>query len=162
MPPPPGTNTPLSNELCAAALTREEVGLAEALLGRVAKLAAAAAEKGVRLMIDAEHTYFQPVRSGYQTTTLRGATNGATAWQHKGFRSHSLCVSMQYKRYSSELHGLHIAHKVVQPTKGECERSWEMMVCAWVCGGVSGTACDTVLLLWPLLPCRPSTTPPRC
>lgn len=62
MPPPPGTNTPLSNELCAAALTREEVGLVEALLGRVAKLAAAAAEKGVRLMIDAEHTYFQPVR----------------------------------------------------------------------------------------------------
>jgi hypothetical protein len=56
-----GTNTPLSNELCAVALTSEEVALAEALLGRVAKLAAAASEKGVRLMIDAEHTYFQPV-----------------------------------------------------------------------------------------------------
>lgn len=55
-----GTSTPLSNELCAVALTREEVGLADALLGRVAKLAAAAADKGVRLMIDAEHTYFQP------------------------------------------------------------------------------------------------------
>jgi len=47
------------------ALTREEVGLADALLGRVAKLAAAAADKGVRLMIDAEHTYFQPVRLQY-------------------------------------------------------------------------------------------------
>ena len=57
-----GTSTPLSNELCAAALTREEVQLADALLGRVAKLAAAASDKGVRLMIDAEHTYFQPVR----------------------------------------------------------------------------------------------------
>lgn len=58
---PAGTNTPLSNELCAVALTSEEVELAEALLGRVAKLAAAASEKNVRLMIDAEHTYFQPV-----------------------------------------------------------------------------------------------------
>lgn len=46
------------------ALTREEVQLADALLGRVAKLAAAASDKGVRLMIDAEHTYFQPVGSG--------------------------------------------------------------------------------------------------
>lgn len=62
-----GTSTPLSNELCAVALTREEVDLADALLGRVAKLAAAAADKGVRLMIDAEHTYFQPVRPVYMT-----------------------------------------------------------------------------------------------
>lgn len=47
------------------ALTEEEVQLADALLGRVGKLAAAASEKGVRLMIDAEHTYFQPVRMAH-------------------------------------------------------------------------------------------------
>lgn len=45
------------------ALTREEVQLADALLGRVEQLAAAASKQGVRLMIDAEHTYFQPVRA---------------------------------------------------------------------------------------------------
>jgi hypothetical protein len=134
MPPPPGTNTPLSNELCAAALTREEVGLAEALLGRVAKLAAAAAEKGVRLMIDAEHTYFQPVRSGYQRTTSRGATDGATAWQHKGFRSHSLCVRIEYNSTVVSCTDCKAAHKEVQPTKGDYERAWKIMVCAWVCG----------------------------
>jgi hypothetical protein len=29
--------------------------------GRLARLAEAAAEKGVKLMVDAEHTFFQPV-----------------------------------------------------------------------------------------------------
>jgi hypothetical protein len=71
-----GTNTPLSNELCAVALTSEEVQLAEALLGRVARLAAAAAEKGVRLMIDAEHTYFQPVS---QRVSSCAASTAATS-----------------------------------------------------------------------------------
>lgn len=52
------------------ALTREEVQLADALLSRVEQLAAAASEKGVRLMIDAEHTYFQPV-STYIPTPLQ-------------------------------------------------------------------------------------------
>jgi hypothetical protein len=56
-----GTHTRLSESLVAVALTREEVGLAQALLGRVAKLAAAAVGTNVKLMIDAEHTYFQPV-----------------------------------------------------------------------------------------------------
>lgn len=37
------------------------MALAQALLGRVAKLAAAAVGTNVKLMIDAEHTYFQPV-----------------------------------------------------------------------------------------------------
>eukprot|EP00878_Enallax_costatus_P012186 GHUV01012726.1.p1 GENE.GHUV01012726.1~~GHUV01012726.1.p1 ORF type:complete len:543 (+),score=186.85 GHUV01012726.1:393-2021(+) len=55
-----GSKSPLSVELCSVALTREEVQLAEALLKRVAKLAAAASATGVKLMIDAEHTYFQP------------------------------------------------------------------------------------------------------
>jgi proline dehydrogenase len=55
-----GANSRLSVELCSVALTREEVELAEALLRRVAKLAAAASATGVKLMIDAEHTYFQP------------------------------------------------------------------------------------------------------
>lgn len=35
----------------------------EAMMGRVRRLAAAAAAAGVRLMVDAEHTYFQPVGS---------------------------------------------------------------------------------------------------
>lgn len=60
---PPGTHTRLSDELCAVALTQEEVQLAKALLGRVEKLAAAAVGTNVKLMIDAEHTYFQPVRN---------------------------------------------------------------------------------------------------
>lgn len=55
-----GTRTRLSDSLVAAALTQEEVALAQALLGRVAKLAAAAVGTNVKLMIDAEHTYFQP------------------------------------------------------------------------------------------------------
>jgi proline dehydrogenase len=51
----------VSHELRAVALTREEVALVDALLGRVRRLAAAAAGAGVKLMIDAEHSYFQPV-----------------------------------------------------------------------------------------------------
>jgi hypothetical protein len=43
------------------ALNEEEVDLVEAMMGRVRRLAAAAAAAGVRLMVDAEHTYFQPV-----------------------------------------------------------------------------------------------------
>eukprot|EP00879_Flechtneria_rotunda_P002759 GHRR01002968.1.p1 GENE.GHRR01002968.1~~GHRR01002968.1.p1 ORF type:complete len:566 (+),score=216.84 GHRR01002968.1:798-2495(+) len=55
-----GANTRLSSELTAAALIEEEVQLAKALLNRVGKLAKAASSSGVKLMIDAEHTYFQP------------------------------------------------------------------------------------------------------
>lgn len=68
-----GTITPLSTELCAVALTREEVKLADALLARVEQLAAAASEKGVRLMIDAEHTYFQPVSTDMRTHPSAGS-----------------------------------------------------------------------------------------
>jgi hypothetical protein len=42
-----------------AALDEGEVALAEAMLARVARLAERAAERRVRLMVDAEHTYFQ-------------------------------------------------------------------------------------------------------
>lgn len=43
-----------------AALTPEELKLLDNMHGRVNTLAEAAAEAGVRLMIDAEHSYFQP------------------------------------------------------------------------------------------------------
>eukprot|EP01026_Neomeris_dumetosa_P074552 TRINITY_DN7761_c0_g1_i4.p2 TRINITY_DN7761_c0_g1~~TRINITY_DN7761_c0_g1_i4.p2 ORF type:complete len:289 (+),score=33.69 TRINITY_DN7761_c0_g1_i4:1208-2074(+) len=42
------------------ALTDEELELVEAMFKRVGKLAQLAAEKNVNLMIDAEHSYFQP------------------------------------------------------------------------------------------------------
>jgi hypothetical protein len=60
------------------------VQLAEALLGRVERLAAAASEKGVRLMIDAEHTYFQPVSS---------ASRRPHAWQ-SALACHALLASV--------------------------------------------------------------------
>jgi proline dehydrogenase len=46
------------------ALSEGEVDLSDAMLARVGALAEAAAARGVRLMVDAEHTYFQPVRRG--------------------------------------------------------------------------------------------------
>eukprot|EP00877_Chromochloris_zofingiensis_P000884 jgi/Chrzof1/10797/Cz05g12130.t1 len=55
-----GTQNELSDDLVRSALTDEEVGLADAMLGRVRRLADSAAQKAVKLMIDAEHTYFQP------------------------------------------------------------------------------------------------------
>ncbi|KAF8071105.1 hypothetical protein HT031_001187 [Scenedesmus sp. PABB004] len=55
-----GTQTRLSDELVSVALTAEEVGLVESLLSRVGVLAERAAGVGVKLMVDAEHTYFQP------------------------------------------------------------------------------------------------------
>jgi L-alanine-DL-glutamate epimerase-like enolase superfamily enzyme len=42
----------------------KKVELADAMLARVRALAEAAAGSGVRLMVDAEHTYFQPVGGG--------------------------------------------------------------------------------------------------
>jgi proline dehydrogenase len=50
----------LAGEVEHAALDSEEVALADAMLARVAKLAERAAERRVRLMVDAEHSYFQP------------------------------------------------------------------------------------------------------
>lgn len=44
----------------AAALTREELALLDNMVGRVDALAAAATAAGVRLLVDAEHSYFQP------------------------------------------------------------------------------------------------------
>lgn len=88
-----GTSTRLSEELCSVALTREEVGLAEALLARVSRLAEAAAASNVRLMIDAEHQWFQNVRAplcgelwmmhgwGVRGAGTTGANNaGGWAW----------------------------------------------------------------------------------
>jgi hypothetical protein len=43
----------------AQVLDAEELRLVDAMLARVHKLAAEAAARNVRLMIDAEHTYFQ-------------------------------------------------------------------------------------------------------
>lgn len=43
-----------------ATLTDEEYDLLRSMMGRVDTLAAAAAAKGVRIMIDAEHSWFQP------------------------------------------------------------------------------------------------------
>jgi len=40
------------------------VELADSMVERVGALAATASDKGVRLMVDAEHTYFQPVSWG--------------------------------------------------------------------------------------------------
>lgn len=44
-----------------AALTEEEVDLLAAMRARLYRLADAAAHANVKLMVDAEHTYFQPV-----------------------------------------------------------------------------------------------------
>lgn len=44
------------------ALDAEETALLEAMMGRLDRLAEFASELRVKLMIDAEHTYFQPVR----------------------------------------------------------------------------------------------------
>lgn len=45
-------------------MTTEEVRMAEAMMERVRTLAKAAHDSNVKLMIDAEHSYFQPVRPG--------------------------------------------------------------------------------------------------
>jgi proline dehydrogenase len=44
----------------AAALSAEELRLLARMVARASALAAAAAERGVKLMIDAEHSYYQP------------------------------------------------------------------------------------------------------
>jgi proline dehydrogenase len=54
----------LAADVVSVSLTEEEVALVEAMMKRMARLAEAAAAQGVRLMVDAEHTYFQPVREG--------------------------------------------------------------------------------------------------
>jgi hypothetical protein len=63
-PAPPGARSELSKAYVSRALSEGEVDLSDAMLARVGALAEAAAARGVRLMVDAEHTYFQPVRRG--------------------------------------------------------------------------------------------------
>lgn len=75
----PGTHTKLSQELVSKALTREEVGLADALLDRVRRLAEAASLARVKLMLDAEHTYFQPVGGGGTAHTDPSSQQGNKA-----------------------------------------------------------------------------------
>ncbi len=63
--------------------------LADSMVGRVAQLAEAAASAGVRLMVDAEHTYFQPVKGVGCLQFLRGgrlvrrlaALKGPAGWR---------------------------------------------------------------------------------
>ncbi len=55
-----GGSSELAEDMVECSLQAEEVQLAEAMLARTMSLGQAAAEKGVKLMIDAEHTYFQP------------------------------------------------------------------------------------------------------
>ena len=57
-----GAADPLGAHMVSVSLTDEEVELVEAMMKRMDRLAEAAAAQGVRLMVDAEHTYFQPVR----------------------------------------------------------------------------------------------------
>lgn len=54
-----------------AALSEEECHLLDAMMGRVDRLAKVASEAGVRLMIDAEHTYFQPAIDSVVTEMQR-------------------------------------------------------------------------------------------
>lgn len=54
-----------------AALNKEELQLLDNMLGRVNKLAEAAVDAGVRLMIDAEHSYFQPAIDAVVTELQR-------------------------------------------------------------------------------------------
>ncbi|GIL48230.1 hypothetical protein Vafri_4911 [Volvox africanus] len=49
-----------SQEVAEACLNGEEVKLMDALLGRLQRLVTAALRLDMRLMVDAEHTYFQP------------------------------------------------------------------------------------------------------
>jgi proline dehydrogenase len=69
----------LAGEVEHSALDEEEVRLAEAMLGRVAVLAERAAERRVRLMVDAEHTYFQGAID-HTAKQLMGRYNG----RHRG------------------------------------------------------------------------------
>ncbi|GIL74745.1 hypothetical protein Vretimale_2382 [Volvox reticuliferus] len=55
-----GGDSASSREVAEACLDGEEVKLMDALLGRLQRLVTAALRRDVRLMIDAEHTYFQP------------------------------------------------------------------------------------------------------
>jgi len=54
-----------------AALDQEELQLLDNMIGRVNTLAQAAAESGVRIMIDAEHSYFQPAIDSVVTELQR-------------------------------------------------------------------------------------------
>jgi proline dehydrogenase len=54
-----------------AALSDEELELLNAMLGRVNTLTEAAVESGVRIMIDAEHSYFQPAIDSVVTELQR-------------------------------------------------------------------------------------------
>lgn len=54
-----------------AALDQEELELLDNMIGRVNTLAQAASESGVRIMIDAEHSYFQPAIDSVVTELQR-------------------------------------------------------------------------------------------
>lgn len=60
-----------------AALTNKEQQLLKNMMGRVDRLAQAAADADVRLLVDAEHTYFQPAIDNTVTELQRQYNTGA-------------------------------------------------------------------------------------
>eukprot|EP00596_Hydrurales_sp_CCMP1899_P008579 CAMPEP_0119040800 /NCGR_PEP_ID=MMETSP1177-20130426/10833_1 /TAXON_ID=2985 /ORGANISM="Ochromonas sp, Strain CCMP1899" /LENGTH=359 /DNA_ID=CAMNT_0007006207 /DNA_START=815 /DNA_END=1894 /DNA_ORIENTATION=+ len=65
------TKTSTRNPLLKASLSIDEMKLLDNLRGRVYTLAQLASDLGVRLMIDAEHTYFQPAIDNITTDLER-------------------------------------------------------------------------------------------
>lgn len=74
------------------ALTDRELQLLNNMINRLSKLAEVAAESGVRMMIDAEHSYFQP------------AINHAAVELQRRYNTHESVIYNTYQAYLKDSH----------------------------------------------------------
>ena len=109
----------------AAALTEEEGALADAMLDRLDGLAALAAARGVRVMVDAEHTYFQPAIDHICLELMRKYNRGGGAVVHNTYQCYLKATAAKLERHAAlaAREGWHFGAKLVRGAYLHLERA---------------------------------------
>ncbi|KAH8049743.1 proline dehydrogenase [Aureococcus anophagefferens] len=109
----------------AAALTEEEGALADAMLDRLDGLAALAAARGVRVMVDAEHTYFQPAIDHICLELMRKYNRGGGAVVHNTYQCYLTATAAKLERHAAlaNREGWHFGAKLVRGAYLHLERA---------------------------------------
>ncbi|KAH8066278.1 proline dehydrogenase [Aureococcus anophagefferens] len=102
-----------------------EGALADAMLDRLDGLAALAAARGVRVMVDAEHTYFQPAIDHICLELMRKYNRGGGAVVHNTYQCYLTATAAKLERHAAlaAREGWHFGAKLVRGAYLHLERA---------------------------------------